>query len=249
MTRGEAIKRFQLMKKILSIPNSDAARTIEAIDMEIEALKREPQKDYPTEWCEQCTLWEDNKCMAVARCKSNIEALKQVMNDDLISRTEAIEAIEIVDWYHQNSNKDMVHGANDDEHQAWYKAQDIYKALEDVPSADRPKKVIAQITFNEEKLREIVKEAVERFKEEYEITDRPRGEWIPVSEKLPSEKKAVLICDSGGNRFVGKLTLTDYGYKWGVPLCVVWVDIEDGDAWMPLPEPYKGGADMKGGDK
>ena len=47
--------------------------------------------------------------------------------------------------------------------------------------ADRPQKVIAQITFDEEKLREIVKEAVERFKEEYEIIDRPQGEWIAVS--------------------------------------------------------------------
>ena len=39
MTREEAIKRFQQMKKILSIPNSDAARMIEAIDMAIEALQ------------------------------------------------------------------------------------------------------------------------------------------------------------------------------------------------------------------
>lgn len=43
MTRAEAIKRFQRMKKILSIPNSDAARTIEAIDMAIEALEQEPK--------------------------------------------------------------------------------------------------------------------------------------------------------------------------------------------------------------
>ena len=41
MTREEAIKRFQLMKKILSIPNSDATGTIEAIDMAIEALSEE----------------------------------------------------------------------------------------------------------------------------------------------------------------------------------------------------------------
>lgn len=52
---------------------------------------------------------------------------------------------------------------------------DAVKAL---PSANRPQKVIAQITFDEEKLHEIVKEAVERFKEEYEIIDRPQGEWI-----------------------------------------------------------------------
>ena len=54
---------------------------------------------------------------------------------DLIERDKAIEAIENVDWYHQNRNKDMVSGANDDEHQAWYKADDIYKALESIPSA------------------------------------------------------------------------------------------------------------------
>lgn len=45
---------------------------------------------------------------------------------------------------------------------------------------NEPQKVIAQVTFDEEKLREIVKEAVERFKEEYEIVDRPQGEWIEV---------------------------------------------------------------------
>ena len=46
MNREEAIKIFQLMKKILSIPNSDAARTIEAIDMAIEALSAEAEKTY-----------------------------------------------------------------------------------------------------------------------------------------------------------------------------------------------------------
>ena len=60
------------------------------------------------------------------------------MSDDLIKRSDAIDAIELVDWYHQNRNKDMVHGANSDEHQAWYKSQDIYEALENIPSANRP---------------------------------------------------------------------------------------------------------------
>ena len=50
MNREEAIKIFQLMKKILSIPNSDAARTIEAIDMAIEALSVE---DVQGEWIEK----------------------------------------------------------------------------------------------------------------------------------------------------------------------------------------------------
>lgn len=59
-------------------------------------------------------------------------------NNELIARGDAIEAIENVTWYHQNRNKDMVEGANSDEHQAWYKSQDIYEALEALPSVDRP---------------------------------------------------------------------------------------------------------------
>ena len=55
--------------------------------------------------------------------------------DDTISRTAVLDAVDSVDWYHQNKNGEMVHGANSDEHQAWYKADDIYKAIESVPSA------------------------------------------------------------------------------------------------------------------
>lgn len=55
--------------------------------------------------------------------------------NDLVNKAVIIDAIEKTDWYHQNENKDMVHGANSAEHQAWYKADDVYKALENVPSA------------------------------------------------------------------------------------------------------------------
>ena len=57
--------------------------------------------------------------------------------DDLISRAAVVDTIEGVDWYHQNQHGEMVHGANPDEHQAWYKAEDIYKAIESVPSAQQ----------------------------------------------------------------------------------------------------------------
>ena len=55
---------------------------------------------------------------------------------DYIKREDAIEAIENTDWYHFNSQAEMVHGANSDLHQAWYSANDIYSAVENVPSAD-----------------------------------------------------------------------------------------------------------------
>lgn len=91
MTREEAVMTINFLKEDYEqlLTEEDA----EALDMAIEALKREPQKRYPTEWCEQCDLWEDNKCVGVAHCKHNIEALKHVTSEDLISRAEAINAI------------------------------------------------------------------------------------------------------------------------------------------------------------
>ena len=55
--------------------------------------------------------------------------------NDTISRQAILDAVDGVDWYHQNKYGKMVHGANSDEHQAWYKAEDIYKAIKSVPSA------------------------------------------------------------------------------------------------------------------
>lgn len=56
---------------------------------------------------------------------------------------------------------------------------------------NEPQKVIAQVTFDEEKLHEIVKEAVERFKEEYEIVDRPQGEWIIHFDDIWPEESSI----------------------------------------------------------
>ena len=55
-------------------------------------------------------------------------------NESLVRMSEVITTIDDIDWYHQNANGDMVLGAAN-EHEAWYKAEDIYKALENVLSA------------------------------------------------------------------------------------------------------------------
>lgn len=57
--------------------------------------------------------------------------------DDLISRQAAIDAVEAITWYHQNRNNEMVSGANSELHQEWYKADDIYAALDNVPTAEK----------------------------------------------------------------------------------------------------------------
>lgn len=57
------------------------------------------------------------------------------MSEDVISRQAAIDAMEDVDWYHINKNGQLVHGANSKEDEPLYKAEDVYKVLNDVPSA------------------------------------------------------------------------------------------------------------------
>lgn len=194
MTREEAIKIidcYDIGFYDLSGEKIPADKLADAFDMAIEALND------IAKW----RTWShtyDNACMDGEM-------------DDLISRAEAIEAIELVDWYHQNSNKDMVHGANSDEHQAWYKADDVYKALEAVPPADRP-----------------------------------RGEWIPVSEKPKDEERTYLVQLDGGGMCSCRWTnvnpfWTDLTTEWH--WCIF--DIPQYSkvvAWMDL-EPYKGGED------
>lgn len=146
------------------------------------------------------------------------------MKDDRIKRSDAIKAVE--------EAFDMG--------DCYCDRYGIRGAINAIPSADIPKKVIAQITFDEEKLREIVKEAVERFKEEYEIIDSPQ-EWIPCSERLPEEDGYYLI------------TLD---FEWGREIEIgLWTDGEwfndnrhANIAWMPLPEPWKGADDDSKGD-
>lgn len=57
-----------------------------------------------------------------------------MVKEDLIKLSEVVEAIDNVDWYRQNANKDMVIGAAN-EYEAWYRAEDIYRALENLLSA------------------------------------------------------------------------------------------------------------------
>ena len=80
---------------------------------------------------------------AIFDCEDTIKALPSaqptgtntVQVEDCISRAAIVDAIEGVDWYHMTDSGEMVHGANSAEHQAWYKAEDIYAAIEALPSA------------------------------------------------------------------------------------------------------------------
>ena len=124
------------------------------------------------------------------------------MSEDLIRRSDAIKVAK----------------------EFWYKP-DIAGALAELPAIEPKAKVIAQVTFDEEKLREIVKKAVERFKEEYEITDRPQGEWVGEADGYYNGE---LVYDT-----------------WYCSNCDYVVDDEEPPTWNFCP--YCG-ADMRGKD-
>lgn len=76
--------------------------------------------------------------------------------------------------------------------------------------------------------------------------ERPTGEWIPVSEKMPNESGRYLLTQCYLNFKTILIKYYDLGKKefgtWReLPLDdeEVWVAISDITAWMPLPEAYK----------
>ena len=62
---------------------------------------------------------------------------------------------------------------------------------------------------------------------------QPELHWIPCSERLPKEGQKCLVCDKGG---IGIDTYIGHGnpYNWK------WYT-RDYEAWISLPEPYRGG--------
>lgn len=113
MTNEEAIKHLQTYSTTMGSGQTTDEQHKEAKRMAIEALS-------------------NSQNQTDSEIKTTTGAVSE---SDVIYRRDAIDAIDEIDWYHQNSNKDMVSGANPDEHQAWYKAEDVYKALDSIPSA------------------------------------------------------------------------------------------------------------------
>ena len=67
--------------------------------------------------------------------------------------------------------------------------------------------------------------------EEIPSADRPT-EWIPVSERLPGKDGCYLVSTTGTNN-----DIIDIAYYTEE----IWHKASRIKAWMPLPEPYKGG--------
>ena len=65
-----------------------------------------------------------------------------------------------------------------------------------------------------------------------EMTERPQGEWIPVSERLP-EYSGLYLISVDDLVTVANFTGTYFMHRGGGMVKVY--------AWQPLPEPYKKG--------
>lgn len=66
--------------------------------------------------------------------------------------------------------------------------------------------------------------------------------WIPVTDRLPEQEGQYLVCcNNKHHQFeVARFYINYDGDRW---FCCDWNDPEKIIAWMPLPEPYKGGVE------
>ena len=71
------------------------------------------------------------------------------------------------------------------------------------------------------------------------LEERPHGEWIPCSERLPKRDELVLVSYKTGGVHLCKYLDDGSENPWWsyIDDCCAWNNTVD--AWMPLPEPYK----------
>lgn len=81
--------------------------------------------------------------------------------------------------------------------------------------------------------------------EKFIIANRPQGEWIPCSERLPQYRDVVLISTFWGVRVAERDGIKEDGTDdfWYLFLDDATAHPRYVYAWMPLPKPWKGADD------
>lgn len=166
-------------------------------------------------------------------CIRNIKALPsaELPKGDLISRADAIEAVE---------------SANPKDKEYHYYKHFAVEALEEIPSAEFPKGDLVSreqvIALVDDMFYHIPKEGLLEEINALPSADAVQGEWIPCSERLPSESGDYLctIPLDADETYTEVLTFHKGRFyedddEWGETYH------DDVLAWMPLPKPYKGG--------
>ena len=80
-----------------------------------------------------------------------------------------------------------------------------------------------------------------------EVLEEPERKWIPCSERLPEQvNKSYWVCTDTGYQCQCRWTNNLYGFgesdewEWKIFDIPQYTKVI---AWMPLPEPYKGGSE------
>ena len=97
-----------------------------------------------------------------------------------------------------------------------------------------------------------------QFREAYELamkalrkTERKTGKWIPCSERLPEPNRHdalnvdvyYLAQTEFGDMIVASYNESHEGTKWWEQMYSYRIFDDEIVAWMPLPEPWKGGTE------
>ena len=75
------------------------------------------------------------------------------------------------------------------------------------------------------------------------LKERPHGEWIPCSERLPKAGQVVIVSDVRGDVYEYTMNLLNVDKYIDDKWTFMGYEIL---AWMPLPEPYKEEGDENG---
>lgn len=75
--------------------------------------------------------------------------------------------------------------------------------------------------------------------EKKEEQNQKFGKWIPVDEGLPKEGESVIASTKYGVYPEARYT-KEYGWEWAYEAGAdYWRELEEVEAWMPLPKRYK----------
>lgn len=236
---------------IPQMPNEDAIGREELI----KALIRE-KSDYLMAWNDAPTGMVKETCDELDKCIAIVINAPSVIpkpKEGEVAKMTKAEFTEFMDWAKEQTTGDLLN--TPDNLQA---ATDIVKALREAEYrgymkavAERPQgevdavevyeKAESQLERNEITIGEFEK-IVEPLR--HLFYNRPQGEWIPCSEKLPEKDGSYLVYMSWNYRSMDVLMWSD---GWNCTRRINGevnreseMDEEIIIAWMPLPKPWKG---------